>query len=310
MQIDESQDAVKVAVAACVLHWGDDNLTSRCVASLQAQRPPVSVVVVSNGSPWRGEGQDSVEAIATSGNLGYTGGMNVGLQWAIEHGFDVITLITNDAWLPDVHAVRNLVSDLVEDERIAATGPRFFHHQADGSLLEAPFPVDQYPSQVTPGIGQSLERFAPHLTHTALLGGTCLTIRTSALEDVGLFDERLFMYFDEVDWCYRTLIGGWQLCRDERVSCFEEMSASSSRVLGLKEYYMTRNRLSISRRYRGPMEVLRVSARAVRMAAGMARRQDPRWPWVVRGAIDFYMGRTGQRLDLHDRVTDSLDSPG
>ncbi len=42
--------------------------------------------------------------------------------------------------------------------------------------------------------------------------GACMMIRRSALLDVGLMDERFFLYFEDVDWCYRMKKGGWRVC--------------------------------------------------------------------------------------------------
>ena len=42
--------------------------------------------------------------------------------------------------------------------------------------------------------------------------GACLMIRRKALRDVGLMDERFFLYFEDVDWCYRMKKGGWSVC--------------------------------------------------------------------------------------------------
>ena len=41
--------------------------------------------------------------------------------------------------------------------------------------------------------------------------GACLMIRRSALKEVGLMDERFFLYFEDVDWCYRMKKGGWKV---------------------------------------------------------------------------------------------------
>ena len=41
--------------------------------------------------------------------------------------------------------------------------------------------------------------------------GACIMIRKAALADIGLMDERFFLYFEDVDWCYRTWRGGWKV---------------------------------------------------------------------------------------------------
>jgi len=41
--------------------------------------------------------------------------------------------------------------------------------------------------------------------------GACMLVRKRALADVGLMDERFFLYFEDVDWCYRMWRGGWKV---------------------------------------------------------------------------------------------------
>ena len=41
--------------------------------------------------------------------------------------------------------------------------------------------------------------------------GACMMVRKEALDDVGLMDERFFLYFEDVDWCYRAWKSGWKV---------------------------------------------------------------------------------------------------
>jgi GT2 family glycosyltransferase len=43
------------------------------------------------------------------------------------------------------------------------------------------------------------------------ISGSCMLIRRAALEEVGLFDERFFLYYEEVDLCRRTREAGWSI---------------------------------------------------------------------------------------------------
>ncbi|MDP2918332.1 MAG: glycosyltransferase family 2 protein, partial [bacterium] len=42
--------------------------------------------------------------------------------------------------------------------------------------------------------------------------GACMMVRRSAIEEVGLMDERYFLYFEDMDWCRRFWEKGWKVC--------------------------------------------------------------------------------------------------
>jgi GT2 family glycosyltransferase len=287
------------SVAACVLHWGDPELTKRCVDSLQAQLPAVSVLVVANDDQWRPGLGRSPEVIRTGQNLGYTGGMNAGLRWAVSQGFEFVALLTNDGWFPERNSLAILTDALRTNERIAACGPKLFRRVEDGSMAEWSVGTRSYPKQAPEPSVHRPEGLPSSSAGVGWIGGSCIVMRTGAVRDVGPLDDRFFMYLDDVDWCYRALIHGWYLCRDDRASYFEEASASTSRVPGLREYYMTRNGLVTARRYRGALDVATATLRALRMTLGLARRRDPLWRWVAQGTLDFYLGRMGPNRSLH-----------
>lgn len=44
-----------------------------------------------------------------------------------------------------------------------------------------------------------------------VIKGCCMLVRREVVEQVGLMDERFFIYYEETDWCYRTKRAGWQI---------------------------------------------------------------------------------------------------
>jgi GT2 family glycosyltransferase len=292
-------------IAAFVLHWGDPELTRRCVDSIRAQEPSIPVLVVANDDRWTASAQGDVEVIGDGTNRGYAGGMNLGLRSAIDRGFEFVALVTNDGWFPDSGVIESLTEVLAKDDRIAVCGPRLLRRGADGAMAAWSVGPGPYPHRAPSAAVLRPAGLPEGLVGVAWLEGSCWVARTSAIRDVGGFDERLFMYFEDNDWCYRALLRGWYVCRDDRVAFCEEMSASASSVSGLKDYYMTRNRLIVGWRYRGIAQVARDAYKAARRSAGYARRRDPRWRWIAEGLLDFCRHRTGMNRKLHGEAARS-----
>ncbi|MBN1884964.1 MAG: glycosyltransferase [Candidatus Krumholzibacteriota bacterium] len=83
--------------------------------------------------------------------------------------------------------------------------------------------------------------------------GACMMARREAIEQVGMMDERFFLYFEDIDWCYRMQHLGWEVWYEPAstmVHSYERSSASMLRkpfllhVLSLLRYVEKWNRLS------------------------------------------------------------------
>ena len=82
-------------VTAVVLSWNGREDTLACLRSLEGE--DVEVIVVDNASEDRtAEAVTGVELIRNERNLGYAGGMNVGIRRALERGADAVLLLNND----------------------------------------------------------------------------------------------------------------------------------------------------------------------------------------------------------------------
>ena len=82
-------------VAAVVLSWNGREDTLACLRSLEAEG--ADVIVVDNASEdGSAEAVTEVELIRNPQNLGYAGGMNVGIRAALQRGADAVLLLNND----------------------------------------------------------------------------------------------------------------------------------------------------------------------------------------------------------------------
>ncbi len=237
-------------VLIIVLNWDGQHYTLDCLESLeQLSYPNFEVLVVDNGSS-----DDSAAVISarfphrllieTGENLGFAGGNNVGLRYALEQGADYALLLNNDTLVaPDF--VDYLVQAVESDPSIGAAGPTIYYHEQADLLWSAGGVVDWRNGQTrmldlnTPDTGQlgTTPRAVDFVTGCALL------VRRAVLEQVGLLDERFFVYYEEAEWCARAQRAGFRVVHVPRSKIWHKIPLDARDSSPLVHYYMTRNRL-------------------------------------------------------------------
>lgn len=276
--VEESVSAALHGVHVVVLNWNGADDTAACLRSLRpAQDAGARVLVVDNGST---DGSQSrfqrqfpdVEILQTGANLGYTGGNNAGLTAALTSGAEFVCVLNNDTIVaPDF--LQPLVGRARAASQAVALSPVIRYLDAP-RIWFAGGAVD--PST---GLGRHLQADELDVQssepyETQLLTGCCLFAARSVWENVGLFDERFFLNFEDTQWSLRALRARVRLeivpssIVDHKVSASFKGSAA---VLG--SYYYARNGLTLQREHLRESElglafvvhhVLRPALRSVR----------------------------------------------
>ncbi|MGF0117897.1 glycosyltransferase family 2 protein [Promicromonospora sp. Marseille-Q5078] len=244
-----------------VLTWHGRRDTLRCVGSLVAGSPATDVLVVDNGS------EDGVlEAVAerwphvatlqTGDNLGFAGGMNRGLAWGLERGYDLLTVLNNDT-LVDPGALDRLAA-LATTGAVAAS-PRIVRlgdgtdGAGDGDLWFAGAvldDVDGLPRHLT--AAEAAAGLASGEPFGAdLLTGCCVCATAATWCLVGGFDARYFLDFEDSDWSLRARQRGVRLLVDPDAVVRHRVSASFTGPASyLGTFYYARNALLFATRWR------------------------------------------------------------
>ncbi|NJL33419.1 MAG: glycosyltransferase family 2 protein [Chloroflexaceae bacterium] len=109
--------------------------------------------------------------------------------------------------------------------------------------------------------------------------GTAMFIEHTVFEAVGLFDERFFFYYEDIDFCLRAREQGYLSACDPAVTVQHAVAASSQRVPGLRQFYMGRGRQIFFRKYcrgwRRPGFLLREVGRVGREVRYQLQQQAP-----------------------------------
>jgi GT2 family glycosyltransferase len=234
----------------CVLNWNGRDDTLRCLRSLENSGAD-GIVVADNGSV-----DGSVEAIRTAfpdvelvengANLGYSGGNNAAIRRALELGADWVVLLNNDAELePEA-----LEAFAAAPEAGVLAGKLLFPDgrvQWAGQRIDLRFGYSGRPR----GFGR------PDGPEYAVAGpapravGALMAVSRAAIEAVGLLDDDLFAYVEDVDWCLRIREAGFA-CRfvpEARARHALAGSTGGAAASTTTMYFGTRNTIVVCERH-------------------------------------------------------------
>lgn len=184
-----------------VVAYGSPDLLCEALAPLGDL--PVVVVDNSSSEAVRAVCADAGAAYVDPGkNLGFAGGVNVGVRelWATAGRRDVL-LLNPDAVLP-ADDVLLLHDALRSQPRTAAVAPRLVGPEG-AQRVAWPWPA---PGRMW---REALLLLGSDRDRGDWLVGAVLLISADALDEVGPFDERFFLYAEETDWQRRAVDAGW-----------------------------------------------------------------------------------------------------
>lgn len=208
--------------AVVVNHNGGVELR-RCLESLGPARAELEVLLVDNAStdgspavvreafPW-------VRVLAQGENLGFGAANNLAAATAVG---EFLLFLNADAWL-EAGALGRLADRLGSDDRLALAAPRLLY--PDGSrqfswspergVLGEVLQQLRNPREASAWVHGPAARLASRIAGPLWYTAACVLVRAAAFREVGGFDERFFMYFEDVDLCVRLRAAGWRLVEE------------------------------------------------------------------------------------------------
>ena len=237
------------SLAIIVLNWNGADDTLNCVESLQQQTLRPEIIIVDNNSSddsverfedhIKSQKKDAPILIKNSQNFGFAGGINTGLIYAKEHNFKYIGVLNPDA-IADKNWCRALVDELSAHLDCGiATG---IMQRRDGKTLDTT--GDFYTTWGLPGPRNRDEPVEnapskPGEVFGATGGGAIY--RAAIFDDIDMFDEDFFMYYEDVDLSFRAQLAGWKVRFTPKAIAYHKVGASSKKVPGLAVYNTFKN---------------------------------------------------------------------
>jgi GT2 family glycosyltransferase len=225
---------------------------SRCLASLKEScRGDLRFIVVDN-SPVSEilaitHDHPDIHAIVPGANLGFGGGCNCGISYALSQNLDYVLLLNPDTWA-EHDFIGILLGELEKDGHRAMAGPKIFRDNPRRDVWYGGATMNWWkggPSQIMDDRhdGDAAAQLVPCLSGCAML------IKSSALKVVGMMAEEYFLYFEDTDYCQRFIRGGYGLVYVPAAGLIHDVSSTVGFQSRDYVYYFSRNRVWFMRRW-------------------------------------------------------------
>jgi GT2 family glycosyltransferase len=295
-------------VAVSIIHYNNDEATNACLASLMnadVHGVDITTVVIDNGSTVAYTLPKQVlshtQLIRNESNTGFSGGQNIGIRQAIASGADYILILNNDT-VVDKSFITFLMESFEEHKDAGVISPKIYY--APGSEYHTLRYKKSELGHVLWYAGGSIDWRNISGKHRGVddvdIGqydraekisfatGCCMFIKKEVLENIGMFDERYFLYYEDADFCERVKNAGFSLWYEPKsVMWHKNAGSAGGSGSSLQEYYVSRNRLLFGFTYgtfRTKFALLRESLRL--MTQGRK--------WQKKGIADFFRRRFGK----------------
>lgn len=229
--------------------WED---TIECINGLSCIKYPHMIIVVDNSSYDESYEQlqhrlgKEIVLIRNAKNLGYAGGNNVGLKYAVEHDCDFLCVLNNDTIIEE-DFLTPCINELIEHSDTGFVGPTLIDYKT-GLVQSTGGDIS-----IKKAIATQKNRDAHYATlqeriECDYVGGACIVLKAEQLKRLGYIPESYFLFFEETEWCYKSKKRGYRNICLGKVCIKHKGSVSINKTDGLNGYLLNRNRIAFARR--------------------------------------------------------------
>ena len=234
-------------------------------------------------------------------NLGFCGGNNLGFKYAKGQ---YIVLLNQDTWV-DRHWLENLVKDAENHADVAIFQSKILY--PDGKIRTFGNLLDIY------GMFACRKRYKNDLGQYDndcysffYASGASILIRSDFFESIGGFDEKLFMYADDIDICWIARLKGFKIKLTPSSICYH-LNGEFLSITPKKFYFMSRNRIRIliknysiyNAMKRVPIAILLIGISAIFLTL---KKRDPKYLWMYIKALSWNLKNLRNTLSYRKKI--------
>jgi len=232
-----------------IVNYNGQKYLPALFSSLDKQTTKAEIILVDNHSTDNSvvfveQSYPDVKIIKNQENLGFAQGNNVGIQYALDNKADYIALLNQDTRVePDW--LEKLIKKMEADKKIASSQPTILLWPDKDKINSLGNEIHFLGFGFTRGNGENISFLNKNdlnkddIKEVTYCSGAACVFRVEALKQVGLFDERLFMYHEDLDLGWRFRLAGYKNVLVSEAVIYHEYHFSQAKY---KYYYMERNR--------------------------------------------------------------------
>ena len=291
---------MKKKIAVIILNWNRRDLAVECIKSVFASKTTYKLlpIMVDNNSV-----DDSVEfvqkyfpkihVIKNKENLGWSGGNNKGIRYALKQKADYIMLLNNDIIL-DKNCIQHMVDALAHEKNFDIVGPKIYRFPKRSKILSnAGNFYGDYHNGLLVGSGEKdTGKYDIDKELDFVAGVVCTS--SDLYKKIGYLDERYFLYFEDVDFCERAKKLGYKCGYIHNAIQYHWESATNGLNSPVVAYYNARNRLLFVKKHFS-RQLLWTIVYTVKVILHDFKYKNPNWYFAFRGLLDFFTGRFYQK---------------
>ncbi len=286
-------------ITVMIINYKTSHLIRKLIDSIQ-ENIDVEILIIDNASTM--ETYAGLEAInderlhllKSEKNLGFTGGINFGLKYVIEKMPHVkyFFLFNPDA-LSIPHLIENLYRIIQSEKNVAAVSPRILYTDGNPWYSGATLSISKgrvynNPVNVKKDIGEYYD--------VDVFSGCAVLFDLKKVIEAGMFNEDLFMYYDEADLSIKLKEKGYRILYTPALVIFHDVSYTTKNITHLKTYYMTRNKFIV---FNKKMRLhSKVYFLIYEFAFHIKNRRIKNAIYHLRGFYDFLKGKKGSHGEI------------
>ena len=208
-----------------ILNYNRPEDTLACIKSLKESdlSKNTQIVVLNNGPTGSVPVGKCIKCIQNRGNLGFAGGNNPGIRYALKNDASYIMILNPDVQVPK-NFLKPLLAHFKQNKNLGLIAPAHRHRQINKTTYGLGGSIDWNIGKCT---HQNVNKIRfNQLKYYQFVSFACVLIKKEVFEKIDLLDERYFMYLEDVDFCLTAGNAGFKIALDPKVVIDHKTSSS------------------------------------------------------------------------------------